>query len=234
MNALYEKLPASVKTVAFRADKGFYDHKIVDVLESRKSFYVIVAKATRPIKAHLSSLRYDIFRSGLQASEFQYQPHGWNEPHRFVVIRRPIADEPDNQLTLFTLGTYNYQIFVTNLHLQPYNVWKFYNGRAAVELIIKELKADYPLAKIPTHQFTANVLYFHLLLFSYNLVNWFKRLCLPAEFQPMTLSTLRTEFFCIPGELVNSANRPVLKLPENFYHKDALNNIVKKISKLKF
>jgi hypothetical protein len=32
----------------------------------------------------------------------------------------------------------------------PFAVYRFYNDRAAVELIIKELKADYPLAKIPT------------------------------------------------------------------------------------
>jgi hypothetical protein len=38
-------------------------------------------------------------------------------------------------------------------------VWHRYNGRAAVELIVKELKADYPLAKIPTGYFTANEAY---------------------------------------------------------------------------
>lgn len=48
------------------------------------------------------------------------------------------------------------------LKLKPLNVWKFYNGRAAVELIIKELKEDYPLAKIPTKHFAANEAYFHL------------------------------------------------------------------------
>ena len=55
-----------------------------------------------------------------------------------------------------------------------------------MERIIKELKADYPLAKIPTHQFADNEAYFHLLLFAYNLVNWFKRLCLPEEYHSTT------------------------------------------------
>lgn len=119
---VFEKLPVSVKTVVFRADKGFFDHKIVEVLEDRKTFYVIVSKATRPIKERLSSLNYNSYSSALQSSEFQYQPHGWKQPHRFVVIRCPIPDEPNNQLTFFMLGRYSYQIFVTNLHLQPYNV----------------------------------------------------------------------------------------------------------------
>jgi hypothetical protein len=120
------------------------------------------------------------------------------------------------------------------MELKPLNIWRFYNGRAAVELIIKELKNDYPLAKIPTKHFAANESYFHVLLFSYNLVNWFKRLCLPKEFQTMTLNSLRARLLLIPGELVHPGNRPTLKLPEYFRDKDAVAFALKKISKLKF
>jgi len=34
--ASFAKLPSSVKTVIIRADKGFYDHKTVEFLESKK------------------------------------------------------------------------------------------------------------------------------------------------------------------------------------------------------
>lgn len=84
------------------------------------------------------------------------------------------------------------------MNLNPLNTWKFYNKRAGIELIIKELKDDYPLGKIPTKYFAANEAYFHILLFSYNLINWFKRLCLPSQFQNLTLRTLRTRFLLIP------------------------------------
>jgi len=65
-----------------------------------------------------------------------------------VVLRRPQAEEPTPQLTLFKLGKYHYQVLVTNLPLQPLNLWRFYNDRAAVELIIKQLKGDYALGSI--------------------------------------------------------------------------------------
>ncbi|MBV8140016.1 MAG: transposase [Deltaproteobacteria bacterium] len=71
---------------------------------------------------------------------------------------------------------------VTNLPLQPLNLWRFYNDRAGVELVIRQLKGDYALGRIPGHHFFANETYFHLLLLGYNLVNWFKRLCLPPQF----------------------------------------------------
>ena len=40
-------------------------------------------------------------------------------------------------------------------------------------------------------QSNADETYFDLLLLAYNLINWFKRLCLPPEFQNATLQTLR-------------------------------------------
>jgi hypothetical protein len=51
-----------------------------------------------------------------------YQPKGWEKKYRFVVIRRPIPEEPSSQLSLFSMGKYSYQVIVTNLTLQPITV----------------------------------------------------------------------------------------------------------------
>ena len=233
LEASFAKLPESViKTIKIRADKGFFDHEIIEKIEDKAQF-IIVAKATKPIKRKLPSLRYQKHSSGAESTEFYYQPHRWSKRHRFIAIRRPLPEEQTQQLSLFTLGRYSYQVFVTNMKLTPLNCWKFYNQRAAVELIIKELKHDYPLAKIPTKYFQANEAYFHILLFAYNLLNWFKRLCLPKEYHTLTLSTLRYRLLLIPGEFVRSGNRPILKLPANFYYKDAFQYALKSIKILK-
>jgi hypothetical protein len=102
-----------------------------------------------------------------------------------------------------------------------------------MELIIKELKYDYPLAKIPTSQFAANEAYFHLLLFAYNLMNWFKRLCLPAAHQSMTLATLRRELLMLPGELVRTKNIPTLRLPPSEAEPTLIQHALDRIGKLK-
>ncbi len=233
LESVFAKLPRSIKSVTIRADKGYYDHKTIEYLEPRQALFIIVAKLTRPIKAKLSALHYRRYSSGTETAEFMYQPTNWKKKYRFIVIRRPIPEEPSEQLLLFSMGSYNYQVLVTNLKQTPLNAWKFYNGRAGVELIIKELKGDYPLAKIPTKRFAANEAYFHILLFSYNLINWFKRLCLPKEFKNMALRTLRYRLLLIPGELIRSGNRPTLKLPANFIYKDAFEYAITKIRKLK-
>lgn len=228
----FSKIPPSVKRVLVRADKGFYDHKTVEYLETRKALFTLVAKLTRPVKTKLKSLTYKKYSYGTETSEFMYKPKGWEKEYRFVVIRRPIPEDPTEQLTLFSIGKYSYQVIATNMKLTPLNTWRFYNGRASIELIIKELKGDYPLAKVPTKHFAANEAYFHILLFSYNLINWFKRLCLPKEFQNMTLNTLRVKLLLIPGELVRPDNKPVLKLPANFMYKYAFDHALQNIEKL--
>ena len=233
LKAVFAKLPPSVKSVIIRADKGFYDHETIEYLESNKALFVIVAKLTAPVKRIISTLSYQVHSSGLETAEFMYQPTKWKKEYRFVVVRRLIPEDPTEQLTLFSMGKYSYQVIVTNMKLTPLHIWRFYNGRAAVELIIKELKGDYPLGKIPTKYFAANEAYFHTLLFSYNLINWFKRLCLPTEFHNMTLKTLRARLLLIPGELIRPDNRPTLKLPANLLYKHAFEYAIKKIEKLK-
>jgi hypothetical protein len=234
LKAIFAKLPPSVKIVIIRADKGFYDHETIEYLESKKALFVIVARLTAPIKRIISALSYQTHSSGLETAEFMYQPTKWEKQYRFAAVRRLIPEDPSEQLTLFSMGKYSYQVVVTNMKLTPLHTWRFYNGRAAVELIIKELKGDYPLGKIPTKYFAANEAYFHTLLFSYNLINWFKRLCLPTEFHNMTLKTLRARMLLIPGELIRPDNRPTLKLPANFLYKGAFEHAMRSIEKLKF
>jgi hypothetical protein len=55
LEAVFAKLPPSVKTVIIRADKGFYDHETIEYLESRKALFVIVAKLTAPVKRTIST-----------------------------------------------------------------------------------------------------------------------------------------------------------------------------------
>lgn len=233
LEASFAKVPSSVKRIVISADKGFFDHQTVEYLESKKAFFVMVARLTKPIKRTLSGLSYHKHSSGIETAEFLSPIKAGHKAYRFIVIRRPIPDDPTEQLSLFSMGRHSYQVLVTNRTLTPLRLWRFYNGRASVELLIKELKGDYPLAKIPTKHYAANEAYFHILLFSYNLINWFKRLCLPKEFQNMTLSTLRHRLLLIPGELIRSGNRPTLKLPSNYLYKDAFEYAIKKIDKLK-
>ena len=150
-----------------------------------------------------------------------------------MVIRRLQPEEPSEQLTLFKLGRYHYQVLVTNLTLQPLYLWRFYNDRAGIELVIRQLKGDYALGHIPGHHFFANETYFQLLLLAYNLINWFKRLCLPQEFQSATLQTLRQQILLMPAHLVTTAHRLHLNLPASGHREVSWLHALRSIERLR-
>lgn len=227
------KIPPYIYRIRIRADSGFFDHKFIEPLDEKKIGYVIVAKLTKTIKMNLFALRYHKFKKNWSVAEFHYTPFAWKGSHRFVVVRRKLPDKPQEQPTLFTLERYSYQVFVTNLLLKPENVWYFYRARASIEIHIKELKQDFFLTKIPTNKFLANQMYFSLLLFAYNIVNWFKRLCLPEQLQNTTLETIRTDILILPAKLAKSGSRNLLKLPKEYISTHMLNYIRQKIEKLK-
>ena len=151
-----------------------------------------------------------------------------------MVVRRPLPEDPEEtrQLSLFVLKKYGYRVLVTNLNLNSENIWYFHCQRAHAELNIKELKGSFPLTKIPTKSYLANVAYFQLLLFAYDIVNWFKRLCLPEEFRYATLQTIRENLLVLPARFIRSGHKNILKLPKGFIYQDVFNYALKKLEVL--
>ena len=111
-------------------------------------------------------------------------------------------------------------------------VFTFYKDRAGLERIIRILKNDFPFAGAPTSHFCANALYAELSLLAYNLVMWFKRLCLPDDWQSFTLESLRHKLLLMPGELVHTDNIHTLKFPKNSPNKDVFEFALNKIKRL--
>lgn len=216
-----------------RADAGFYDGAFIARLSRNKIGYAIVAKMTAPLKAMVPGRRYRPITPGHAVAEFRYQPHGWARAERFVALRRTLPPESDGpQQTLFTLDRHAYSILVTNLDLQPEHVLRFYRDRAGIERIIRTLKDDYPFGSAPSNHFAANELYAELSLLAYNLMTWFKRLCLPEDWQSYTLPTIRHRLLMIPGAFVRTKNVPTLRFPENSMYQEVFKEAKDRIAEL--
>jgi hypothetical protein len=221
--------------IRVRADAGYFSGKLITWLDQTGLGYVIVAREYPTIRKRARGLRFKRLSWGVEVGEFRYQPHGWKEPHRFVVIRRPIPEDPveAKQLTLFQDQRYAYTVLVTNLDLEPWRVWTFYRPRAIIEKDIRELLYDLPLGKIPTAEWVPNVAFFQTVLFAFNLVHWFKRLCLPAHYAKATVETVRSDFLTLPAKLVNSGRRNVLQLPKGYHYQREFLSAAKALEKLR-
>ena len=109
----------------------------------------------------------------------------------------------------------------------------FLQTQARCELDIREFKESFPLGNIPTNSFLANQVHFHLILLGYDLVNWFKRFCLPEKWRYATLQTLRRELLILPARLIYSGHRNQLKLPPGYVHPKLFYQAIKKIEQSK-
>jgi hypothetical protein len=223
LKACLAKVPSGIakSRIRFRMDSGFYGQRVIRFLDEAGCGYVIVAKEYSTIKCKAQCCRFQRLKNGWEVGEFWGNIHQkWDHPHRFVVVRRTIPEDPieAKQLTLFKDKKYIYHVFVTNLTTTPWRVYLFYNPRAVIEKNNREFLYDYPLAKIPTDTWTANVAFFQLLLFAANIVHWFKRLSLPREYWTTTLDTIRTDFLVLPARLVRQHQKNIVKLPHDYHY----------------
>ena len=145
----------------------------------------------------LIGLKYRDIGREVSVNEMMYTGIGWKEPRRMVVIReQQRTQRAKKQLTLFELMGYSYQVIVTNIEwMSPEEVWRFYNGRANVENMIKEGILSYSLDVNISHFYGANVAHFYLVMLAYNLMNLFKELVLEQKDKKRMGKWIRQRFW---------------------------------------
>jgi len=217
-----QKVPSALakSRIRFLADAGFFSGRLIDDLDQLGCGYTIVCRSYEAYKQLAQKAGFKDVKLGWGFAEFSHRPQRWHTEHRFIAIRRPLPVDPEQakQLTLFKDTRYSYSVLVSNLGLTPWRTWTDYIGRANIEKSIRELLHDLALNKIPTQSWTANVAFLQLLLLAYNLVHWFKRLCLPEERLRTTIETLRRQLLGLPGKLICRGGKNVLVLPRQYPH----------------
>lgn len=236
LQQFFQQYPNDQYHTRFRGDSGFYNKDIINQLSQNKAEFVIVADMTGPLKNVVGALRYQTANGTdvrYSFAETFYQPMNWKRAYRYCIVRKRLESEETDQTTLFTLNAYSYSAIVTNMAMTPANIWKFYSGRVQCERDIRSLKEDYYLGNIPTKTFSANALYLEVLLWAYDLIKWFQRLCLPERDHRKTLSTLRQELLLMPGSFAQHGSRQILRFPKNALQQKTFWYAKDKISRLK-
>ncbi len=214
-------VPKHIRQLYLRADSGFFSFDYLSFLEKHWIKYAVVAKLYGPIQMQLGGLKYRDIGYGVEVSEFEYCLRKGEEtlPCRMIVIREEIKEgkEAKKEPKLFELTGYSYQVIATNIRKgSPEKLWRFYNGRANIENMIKEAALGFGLDVSPSHCYAGNMAYFQISMLAYNLMNWFKELALDQKQNKTMLKWIRNHFFLIAGKLVRTGGSLILKLPQNY------------------
>jgi hypothetical protein len=191
----------------------------------RRVLFAIVVKLYPWIQIELVGLKYRDIGGGVSVSEMRYTGIGWKKPRRMLVIREEQRTQSTKkEPTLFEHMSYSYQVIVTYIEgISPEEVWRFYNGRANVENMIKEGILSCSLDVNISHFYGANVAHFHLVMLAHNLMNLFKQLVLEQNDKRRMGKWIRQRFFLIAGKLVRGGRRFILKLSEDWAYRKEYN-----------
>jgi hypothetical protein len=207
----------------FRADSGFYDKAVVALLKARKISHIISARLTQALQqAIVDRCQWQQVAPGLQVSELRYQPHGWSEPQRLVVVRqhmqRKVGGVPGKTLSLFAddpdLQGWRYGAMLTDMSLPAIEIWNLYRGRADCENRIKELKADFGLDSFVLRDFWATEAALGVSMLAYNLMSVFRHTVMRQTVHH-TLATLHHKVLAVGAFWENpkvKPDKPTLRL----------------------
>src|SRR3954471_12231966 len=198
LEALQQRLP---RLDLIRFDGGFLSAKVLNLLVAEEIGFLIKAGTK------LVSIRTLVE----QARDDQWQ--GYDETTRLrrfrevqlladvptpvtvvlVECRRRIKKMKKGRLRWRT-RIFHYAIVTDRHHWSTAKIHETYKKRWAVENFFKESNQSFSSGKLPSSRIRGNQFFLGLLCVVYNLMQWFKRDCLPRGYRTMSFATVRRHF----------------------------------------
>jgi hypothetical protein len=209
---LLDGLPAQIRIGCVRADAGFYNQKVLQLLESRGLRYIIVMKLYRKWQAYCAHDEAAWTPTGLPGVEVQ-EVQGEVLGRRMLILRQRLSERPQGGgKELLTVPGYRFRALVTNLPASwsALAIWHRYDGRAEIENRIKELGDQFGVKGFCCQKFWATQAVCQLAIWAYNLCVLLQREL--GLLEKIELRTLRWRLFCRAGVWSRAQGRPTLKL----------------------
>ena len=212
---LLGNLPAHIRLRVVRADSGFCVGSWLELLESQRLKYIVVARLFKPLQRLCR--KETIWRpsqvSGTDVAEVWHEEIGWAKARRLILIRHKVREKkrPGGK-KLIEVDGYTFQALVTNLpeSVPPIAVWRDYNARAGCEGVVKQLDMDFALDKLCLKKFFATEAAMSLAVVAYNLCVLFQRHL--GWMDRVTAATLRFRLFSTGGIISNTGGRTTIRL----------------------
>lgn len=207
----------------FRADSGFWNTKLFELLEDRGWEYSIGVRNIKKVKAAIAAIGEDAWQSIPYPAGGEAQIAETVYGGRRLIVRRTRLLGPQAEL----FPDWRHFSFLTNRTEKIAIVEAEHRDHAVVEQVIADLK-DQALAHFPSGHYSANGAWTVLACLAHNLLRWTQLLGLP-DTTNHAARTLRRRLLQIPGRLTHHARGWTLHLPARWpWHGDyisALNAI---------
>jgi len=212
-------LPSNIKHIFFRADSGFFNGKLFDLLESYHWTYLVKVKL-KNLKQLLENQTWHTLpdNPNIAICEFTYQGKQWKKKRTLKAIRT-ISE----WVTVEFMGKaqlvpkYEYSCYCSNLDGDAVFLHELYNQRSTSETWIEQVKSQLLAGATLTDDFHANDILWQLSILAYNL-SVMMRYRLKNIWRQEHV-TFRDWFVNLPAKLVTGGRQITMKIYKDYYYK---------------
>jgi len=224
-------LPTKIKKIFFRADSGFFNGELFDLLELEGHDYLVKAKLTNQIKSKLGEQNWQQIDKDAAICSFEYQAFGWEKSRRMYCVRILKKYEKKEYFGSFELvPIYDYFCYCTNLKgLTAKQIHALYGQRAETENWIEHTKNQLCAGQTITNDFHVNDILWQLSVMAYN-ISVLMRYESDHKIWRQEPKTFRDWFICVPGKVVTNARKTTVKMSKNYIYRKKWEQLTEKIA----
>ena len=218
---LFEEYKKNQIKTYLRGDSGFAKPEIYILCEKFDTTYCIKLKMNvkevkdsfaEKIKSFTDEEIKTLQREGKEIFfEIQCKAKSWDKKRRILCKIQWKGEE------FFPV---NSAIVTNDLEINPKEGFFFYNQRATVENSIEEGKNGFSWDHLSHKCFNQNRAKFQVFLLAYQIMNFFKRFCVPLEKAKSSIQTLRILLLKVASKIVKGGRQFVFKCASSFPYQE--------------
>lgn len=201
--------------VFFRADSGFFNGELFDLLEKWNWRYLVKVKM-KGLKELLVKQEWVKDKDGNEYCQFMHKCANWSKARCFFGVRKIDRYEEKPFLDgVQIVPVYVYSCFCSDLQESPQSIYKRYRERSTSETWIEEVKSQAQAGKTLTQSFFANEMLWLLNVTAYNIGVMARR---HSGREKSEHNTFKDMFVLVPGKLTNTAGKIHLRIYKHYYY----------------
>jgi len=220
MKQTLASLPRRIRRIFFRADSGYFNGELFDLLEDQGHDYLVKVKLKNLNKLMLEQ-EWSAINGKESVCEFQYCAKNWNKSRPLRGIRILTGYKEFNFMGEITIEPeYEYFCYCSNLgDKNGKALHEIYKKRSESENWIEQTKNQLHASKTLTDDFSANDILWQLAVLGYNLSIMMRYETDRKIWRQEHLTFFRW-FINIPGKVVKTARKVTVKMSQHYWYAD--------------
>ena len=230
MKQTLASLPRRIRKIFFRADSGYFNGELFDLLENKQHNYLVKVKLKNLNRLMLTQ-EWMLINEKESVCEFNYHAKGWSKSRTLRGIRILTGYKEVYYLGETTLeAEYEYFCYCSNLKNKDGKaLHELYKKRAECENWIEQTKNQLHASQTLTNDFSTNDILWQLSVLGYNLSIMMRYEANSKIWKQEHLTFFRW-FINVPGKVVKTARKVTVKMSRHYWYADQWQDFEQRLS----